>query len=146
MHHAALDGAWPYDRHLDHEIVILPRPEAWQHRHLRSALDLEDADRIGAAQHLVDIGVRRPHVEIQLFAEMRLDQREALAQCRQHAQRQYIDLVDAQHVEIVLVPLDDGPILHRRVLNRHQLVEPVLGQHEAADVLGKVAREAAQGR
>ena len=49
MHHAALDRTRPHDRHLDHEIVEAARPEPRQHRHLRAALDLEDADRVGAA-------------------------------------------------------------------------------------------------
>jgi hypothetical protein len=34
--------------------------------------------------------------------------------------------------------------VHRRVLDRHQLVEPVARDHEAADVLREVAREADQ--
>ena len=37
-----------------------------------------------------------------------------------------------QGVDVVLVPLDDLAILHRRRLDRHQLVEPVVGEHEAA--------------
>ena len=49
-----------------------------------------------------------------------------------------------ERVEIVLVPLDDGAVLHGRVLDRHHLAERAPGQHEAADVLGQVAREADQ--
>jgi len=44
MHHAALDGAGPHDRHLDDKVVILARLEPRQHRHLRPAFDLEHAD------------------------------------------------------------------------------------------------------
>ena len=51
-----------------------------------------------------------------------------------------------ERVEIVLVPFDDGAVVHRRVLDRDQLVEPVGRQHEAADMLRQVAREAAQRR
>ena len=47
-------GPGPHDRHLDDEIVELVRLEARQHRHLRPALDLEHADGIGLAQHVVD--------------------------------------------------------------------------------------------
>ena len=67
------------------------------------------------------VGMPRPCC----FAVMLLDQVEALAQRRQHAERQHVDLVDLERVEIVLVPFDDGAVLHRRVLDRHQLVEPV---------------------
>ena len=44
-------------------------------------------------------------------------------------------------VEIVLVPFDDGAVLHRGIHDRHHLVEPVAGDDEAADMLGEVARE-----
>ena len=75
---------------------------------------------------------------------MLFDQCEALAQSRQHAERQHIDFVDAEDVEIVLVPFDNGAIFHRRILDRHQFVEPILGQDEAADMLGQVTGETAQ--
>jgi hypothetical protein len=52
--HVALDRPRPDDRHLDDEVVEGPGLQPRQHRHLRPALDLEDADRIGGAQHLVD--------------------------------------------------------------------------------------------
>ena len=53
MHHVALNGPGPHDRHLDDEIVECLGPEPGQHRHLRPTLDLEHADRIGMRQHLV---------------------------------------------------------------------------------------------
>ncbi len=59
MHHVALDRAGPHDRDLDDEVVEGLRLEARQHRHLRPALDLEHADRIGARQHVVDRGLLR---------------------------------------------------------------------------------------
>ena len=67
---------------------------------------------------------------------------EGAADARQHAQRQDIDLEDAERVEIVLVPLDVGAVLHGGVEDRHHLVEAVAGHDEAADVLGEMAREA----
>ncbi len=54
MHHLALDRAGTDDRDLDGKVVIALRPEPRQHRHLRARLDLEHADRVGAADHLVD--------------------------------------------------------------------------------------------
>src|SRR5207253_9070809 len=42
------------DRDLDDEVVVTPRLQPRQHRHLPAALDLEDADRVGVADHVVD--------------------------------------------------------------------------------------------
>ena len=36
MDHAALDRAGPHDRHLHHQVVEAPRPQARQHAHLRA--------------------------------------------------------------------------------------------------------------
>ena len=54
MDHVALDRAGADDRHLDDEVVEILRAKARQHGHLRAALDLEDAERIGAPEHAVD--------------------------------------------------------------------------------------------
>ena len=54
VHHAALDRAGPHDRDLDHQVVEGLGAQARQHRHLRAALDLKDAHRVGAADHRVD--------------------------------------------------------------------------------------------
>ena len=59
MDHVALDRAGADDRHLDHQVVKRLGPEPWQHVHLRPAFDLEDADQIGPAQHLIDLGSSR---------------------------------------------------------------------------------------
>ena len=72
---------------------------------------------------------------------MALEQIEGAAQAGQHAERQHVDLEDADGVEIVLVPLDHLALVHRRLDDRHDLVEPVLGDDEAADMLGEVTRE-----
>ena len=124
MHHAALDGTGPHDRHLDDEVVVGAWLQPRQHRHLRPAFDLEHADRIGLAQHVVDGGIVRLHADGALLAVVLLDQVEALAQAGQHAEPQHVDLVDPERVEVVLVPFDDGAVFHGRVLDRHQLVEP----------------------
>ena len=47
MHHVALDRAGAHDGDLDDEIVEGPRLQPRQHVHLRPALDLEHADRVG---------------------------------------------------------------------------------------------------
>ncbi len=81
---------------------------------------------------------------------------EGLADAGQHAERQHVDLEDAERVDIVLVPFDDGAVRHRRILDRHQLGQGSARDDEAADMLREVARKtddlagkiegAAQGR
>ena len=75
---------------------------------------------------------------------MRLEESEALGERGQHAERQHVDLEKAERVEVVLVPFDDGAVLHRGVHDRHDLVEPVAGDDEAAAVLGQMARKAGE--
>ena len=50
MHHAALDGAGPHDRHFHHQIVEFFGLEARQHAHLGAAFHLEHADGVGPLQ------------------------------------------------------------------------------------------------
>ena len=75
---------------------------------------------------------------------MPLDQREGSADAGQHAERQDVDLENAERVEIVLVPFDDGAVRHRRVFDRHQFGQRPAGDDEAADVLRQVPRKADQ--
>jgi len=69
MDHIALDGTWPHDRHFDHEVVEGSRFDAREHRHLRPALDLEGAERVGFADHRVGAWVlRRDRREVEINA------------------------------------------------------------------------------
>ena len=145
MHHVTLDRAGADDRDLDNEIVETFRLESRQHAHLRPALDLEDAERIGAAQHLVHGRHFARHAcQRVAWAAVPCDQIECFADACQHAQRQDIDLEDAERVEIVLVPFDHRAIGHGGVGNRHYFVEASLGDDEAADMLREVTREAGE--
>ena len=148
VHHLALDRAGPDDGDLHHQIVELHRPQARQHRHLRPALDLEDAHRIRLAQHAIDpapfgrhgggVG-QRPAIGLADHAERPLHR-------RQHAQRQHIDLHQLEEVDVVLVPFDEGPVGHGRIADRHDLDQRRLAEHEAADVLAQVTRKPDQLR
>src|SRR5262245_1729652 len=51
MHQAPGDGTRAHQADLNDEIVERPRLEAGKHRHLRAALDLEDADRVTLCNH-----------------------------------------------------------------------------------------------
>ena len=72
------------------------------------------------------------------------EQIEAAAQAAQHAEREHVDLHQAERIDVVLVPLDEGALVHGGIADRHRLVEPLAGEHEAADVLRQVARKADQ--
>ena len=145
MNHVALDRPRSDDRDLDHQVVEFFGLEPRQHAHLRPALDLEHSDAIGPAQHLVDRRIfGRDRSQGQLLAGMPVEQLECLSNAGQHAERQDVDLENAERVEIVLVPLDHGTVRHRRIGDRHHLIEPALGQDEAADMLREVAGEAGQ--
>ena len=125
MHHVALDRPGTDDRDLDHEVVELLRLQPRQHRHLRARLDLEHADRVGAADHVVD--ACRPRPEPSRSCSRRPENFSIKSKQRriavEHAEAQHIDLEQAELVEIVLVPLDHGAVGHRGVFDGHELVE-----------------------
>src|SRR5580704_6501870 len=140
MHHVALDRPRPHDRHLDDEVVEIFRLQTRQHRHLRAALHLKHADRVGALQHAVDRGIlRRDLCQRQRLAIVLRGERKSLADAGEHAEAEHVYLEDAERIEIVLVPFDIGALVHRRVHDRHHLVEPAAGDDEAADMLRQVA-------
>src|SRR5262249_12267811 len=71
-----------------------------------------------------------------------LQEVEAAPDAAQHAEREHVDLHQAERIDVVLVPLEEGAIVHGGVADRHRVVEPLAGEHAAADVLGEMAREA----
>ena len=112
MHHVSLNRPGPHDRHFDHQIVKLRAACN------RGSIDICARDSIwntpmvsARPDHVVDAGVLGRDVATcsnGLPAIAALDQIERVADRREHAQRQHIDLQHAQRIEIVLVPLDDG--------------------------------------
>jgi len=143
MHHAALNRAGPHDGDLTHQIVELARAHAGQEVQLRPAFDLKDANRIGAAQHVIDLRIfGRDIGQCQALPAMSGQKIKGLADAGQHAQRQNIHLQKAQCVDVVLVPFDDGAVLHRGVLDGTEFVQPPLGDDKAADMLRQMTRKA----
>ncbi len=139
--HVALDRARAHDRHLDHQVVEGAGLDAGQHGHLRPALDLEDPESVGLADHRVGariLGGDGGEVQVDSFVD--LQQVQTALHAAHHAERQAVDLHELQGVDVVFVPLDHLAVLHRRRLDRHQFVEPVARQDEAARVLGQMAR------
>lgn len=136
VHHVALDRPGAHDRHFDDQVVERRRLEPWQHRHLRTRLDLEHADGVGALDHLVGWRVtawQRGNAVIAPTVAAHQIQR--LADAGEHAQRQAIDLEQLHGFQIVLVPLDDGAVGHRGIFHRHQQRQGLVGDDEAADML-----------
>ncbi len=138
-------GPGLHDGDLDDEIVEAAGLQPRQHVHLRPAFDLEHADRIRPAQHVVDDGVvARYRAECDVPAVMGLQQSEGLADAGEHAEAEHIDLEQAERIEIVLVPFDDGAVLHGGIADGHHFRQRPARQHEAADMLGEMAGKADQ--
>ena len=53
VHHVALDRSGSHDRDLHDEVVIGARLQPRQHRHLRTAFDLEGSERVSFPDHRV---------------------------------------------------------------------------------------------
>jgi hypothetical protein len=149
MHHVALDRTRAHDRNFNHKVVEALRLEPRQHRHLRTALDLKYADRVGTRQHLVDFwrivrSIFRNTRQRIILAVMDFQKVEPAAQAAQHAERKHIDLHQTDCIDVVLVPFDEGTVCHGGVGDRHRFIEPPAGEDETADVLREVAWEAGQ--
>ena len=136
MHHVALNGARADNRHFNHQVIEIPWFKARQHVHLGAAFNLKHANRVSPAEHVIGGGIaaRQPR-QAHGAAIMHLQQGKGLADTGQHAQRQTVDFKDPQRVQIILIPLDDSAVFHRRIGDGHHLVKRCLGQHEAPHML-----------
>ncbi len=143
VHHPAHDRPRPDDRDLHDDVVEDLRRVARQRSHLRTAFDLEEADRVRGVQHFVHLRVsRREMREIHVHALMRLDHGQHLLDRAQHPEAEQVHLHDAEVRAVVLVPLDDDAPFHRRGLERHDLRQPAHRHDHPAGVLSEVARQA----
>ncbi len=130
---AALDRAGADQGHLDHQVVEAARPEPGQGGHLSAGLDLEDAHRIGLAEHLVDTPVVvRDTVQVVALAVVPLDQVAGVVQGGEHAEAEQVDLDEPGTGRGVLVPLQDGPAGHPGPLGGADLADRRTGEHHAA--------------
>ena len=59
---------------------------------------------------------------------------EAVLEHGEHAESKEVDLDEADGVEVVLLPLNDGAVLHARGLDGDDGAQRLLGEDEAADV------------
>ncbi len=142
MHHAPGDRSRPDDADLDDEVVPVARPQTGQHGHLRTALDLEDADGVGLADHLERrLVVPRQGRHRQAPSPVLVDQTKGAIDDVQRSQTEQIDLEQTEIFEVVLVPLDHRAAGHRGVLDGHEVVHRLVAEQEAARVDRQVARE-----
>ena len=143
MNHVALNRAGPHDRDLNHEVIKGLWLHPGQHRHLRPALDLEDPDRVGLADHRVSRRVfGRDRREVEGFAFMLGEKVESPPHAPEHPEPEHVDLHEFQNVDVVLIPFDDLAVLHRCGLDRHEVIKAILREHEAAGMLRQMPRRA----
>jgi len=143
VHHVPLDRAGPDNRDLDHQIIEFARSQPRQHVHLRPAFNLEHAERIPTPQHGVSLRVfARNRGQCQRAAMMHLQQVKAFPDAGEHAQRQHIDLENAQRFDVILVPFDEAAIGHGAITDRHGFGKRAFCQDKSADMLRKVTRHA----
>ena len=96
-------------------------------------------------QHVISRFIIRRNVgEAHVLAFMRAQIVEGLADAGEHAEREHVDLHQAERVDVVLVPFDEGALRHGGVADGRQFVEPPARQHEAADMLRKMTRKTEQ--
>ncbi|GBF26179.1 hypothetical protein MnTg02_01216 [bacterium MnTg02] len=109
---------------------------------MRPALYLKDAERVRLAQHVVDGRVLARHAgKRQLAAVMRVQKIEAFMDAGEHSKSQNIHFQEAQSAEVVLVPFDDGAVLHGGIADGHDFIERSPRQNEAPHMLGEMARK-----
>src|SRR5690606_29536875 len=69
---------------------------------------------------------------------------ERLANASKHTQRKHVDFHQPQCVNVILIPFNKIAVFHGCRTNRNCLVQPVLRQHETADMLRKMSRKSDQ--
>ena len=142
MDGAALDRAGPDEGHLDDDVVERPRPQPREGGHLGPALDLEHADGVGGAEEVVDRPLLRDGGQVDLDAPVFGDEVDGQVEHRQHPEAEEVELHQAGRGAVVLVPLEDGPVLHGRPLGRAVLDEGPIGDDHAPGVDPEMAGEA----
>ena len=97
-------------------------------RHLRAALHLKHAHRVGLAQRLVDKRVLGQRGQVDAGVVVARDQLDRILEHGHHAQAEQINFDEAEIGAVFLVPLHDGAARHRCALDGHNVVE-----HAGAD-------------
>jgi hypothetical protein len=118
----ALDRPRPHERDLHGQVVEVLRLRPQQALHLRAALDLEVADRVGALDLREDVAVvERDPREVDRLAAAARDLLDAVLDRREHPEAEQVDLQEAGVGARVLVPLAELAAGHRRRLHGDEL-------------------------
>ena len=104
-------------------------------------LDLEHADRVGAAQHVVDVVLLRDGGQVDLVAAVLADEVDGVVQRAEHAQAEQVELHQPDRGAVVLVPLQHAALLHPPPLDRADLDHRPVADHHPAGVDAEVARD-----
>src|SRR3990170_1353172 len=141
---AALDWTGTDQRHLDDQVLDACHLDAEQHLNLGPALNLDDAQDVGALDHRVDLWVSEVDLLRPDDAPMTLLYvTQAAVQLVEARVAQQVELDEAGVRDRVLVPLTDVAAGHRRRFDRHLLIDAGAGDDDAAGVLAQVPRQAA---
>ena len=147
MDHVPLDRPGADDRDLDDQVVEVFGPQPRQHAHLRPALDLEHADRVGRADHVVDGRVLRRGWSAQRPGASRrqmtaLEQVEALARSQVSIPSASTSTfkIPSASMSSLSHSITCGPAIAAFSIGHHLAQRPA-GHHHAADVLAQMARE-----
>ena len=140
VHRVALNGAGPDERDLDGDVVEGAGPHPGQGPHLGPALDLEDPDRVGPAQQVVDRALLGQLPEVDLDPVEVAHQVDHAVQRLEHAEAEQVELHQPDGGAVVLVPLQHAAPGHAPPLHRADLDHRPVAQHHAGRVDAEVAR------
>src|SRR5215212_1022004 len=137
---AADDRTRSHDRHLHDKIFEAAGLGAQQCLDLSPALDLEGADRIPSADHVVDRLIGEiDAAEIDRRFAVGGDQAQRLFDEREHPQREEIDLDEPGIITGIFIPLTQVASLHGGGLHRYQIDEGSGGDDHPAGMLADVS-------
>lgn len=104
-----------------------------------TGLDLARAQRVRPPDHRAGLrALGRDDREIVSDALGVLKEVEPPLHTCEHAEREAVDLHELQGVDVVLVPIDDLTIGHRRAFDRHQFVKAIVREDEIARLLREI--------
>jgi hypothetical protein len=105
VHGVALDRPGTNQRDFDRQVVEAAGLQTGQGGLLGAGFDLNDADGVGFAEHVVHRRVvGRDVVQLQVPAVMGLDELEGVAQRGEHAEAEQVELGEPDRDAVVLVP------------------------------------------
>ncbi len=136
-----LDRAGPDEGHFDRQVVERSRLQLRKGRHLRPGFDLEDPDGVGPGHQVVYDGFLRDGGEVDVDAVCLRDHVDGQVHAVERTEGEQIELDDPHRCTVVLVPLENGAILHPSPLHRHRLPERTACNDHATRVDTEMTRE-----